>query len=133
VRVADPTNTTLFLILPYQWAEFDLRGARRKKPPTIGSELASRTGKEILEVASTDLAFGYTLQVGKSTEDRERILKGFRRIFVAALIPLVLLGFVGWNISLAQGPESRSPAHGNGAIHQRRENGCPGSDASEQG
>jgi len=46
-------------------------------------------------VASTGLAFGYTLQVGKSTEDRERVLRDFRRIFAAALVPLVLLGFVG--------------------------------------
>jgi heavy metal sensor kinase len=93
VRVADMRNTTLFLILPYQWAEFDLRGLE-EKPSGDWLRVASRTGKEVLEVASTGLAFGYTLQVGKSTEEREKILKDFLRIFVAALIPLVLLGFV---------------------------------------
>jgi signal transduction histidine kinase len=93
VRVADPRNKTVFLILPYQWAEFDLKELE-EKPFDDRLELASRTGKEVLEVASTDLAFGYALQVGKSTEDRERVLRDFRRIFVAALIPLVLLGFV---------------------------------------
>ena len=35
------------------------------------------------------------LQVGKNTEDRERILKHFREIFAAVMIPLVLLGFTG--------------------------------------
>ena len=94
VRVSDPANRTVFLILPYQWAEFDLK-ALEEKSLDGWLELASRTGKEILEVASARLAFGYALQVGKSTEDREKILRNFRRIFVAALIPLVLLGFVG--------------------------------------
>lgn len=94
VRVAGPDNTTLFLILPYQWAEFDLK-ALEQEPYEGWIELPSRTGKEVLEVASTDLAFGSALQVGKSTEDRERVLRNFRRIFVAALIPLILLGFVG--------------------------------------
>jgi heavy metal sensor kinase len=92
VRVADPMNETAFLILPYQWAEFDLKGLE-ERPVEGWLELASRTGKEVLEVASTRLFFGYALQVGKSTEDRERVLRNFRRIFVAALIPLVLLGF----------------------------------------
>jgi signal transduction histidine kinase len=94
VRVSDPENTTVFLILPYQWAEFDFK-ALEEKPSEGWIELASRTGKEILEVASTRLAFGYTLEVGKSTEDRQTVLRNFQRIFMAALIPLVVLGFVG--------------------------------------
>ena len=94
VRIADPDNTTVFLILPYQWAEFNLK-ALEEESPEGWVKLPSRTGKEVLDVASTGLAFGYILQVGKSTEDRERVLRDFRRIFVAALIPLVLFGFVG--------------------------------------
>jgi methyl-accepting chemotaxis protein len=94
VRVAGPGNRTVFLILPYQWAEFDFK-VLEERSFDGWLELASRTGKEVLEVASTRLAFGYTLQVGKSTEDREKVLRNFRRIFMAALIPLVLLGFVG--------------------------------------
>jgi signal transduction histidine kinase len=93
VRVGDPMNNTIFLILPYQWAEFDLKGLE-EKPFDGWLELASRTGKEVLEVASIGLAFGYVLQVGRSAEDREKVLRGFRRIFMAALIPLVLFGFV---------------------------------------
>jgi signal transduction histidine kinase len=94
VRVAGPGNRTVFLILPYQWAEFDFR-VLEERSFDGWLELATRTGKEVLEVASTRLAFGYTLQVGKSTEDREKVLRNFRQIFMAALVPLVLLGFVG--------------------------------------
>jgi heavy metal sensor kinase len=94
IRLADPGNKTVFFILPYQWAEFDFK-VLEEKAPVGWLELASRTGKGSLEVASTRLPFGYTLQVGKSTEERERVLRNFRRIFMGALIPLVLLGFVG--------------------------------------
>ena len=94
VRVADPNDRTVFLILPYQWAEFDFK-ALEEKSFDEWFALASRTGKEVLEVASARLAFDYTLQVGKSTEDRDKVLRNFRRIFLAALIPLVMLGFVG--------------------------------------
>jgi heavy metal sensor kinase len=94
IRLADPGNKTFFFILPYQWAEFDFK-VLEEKAPVGWLELASRTGKGSLEVASTRLPFGYTLQVGKSTEERERVLRNFRRIFMGALIPLVLLGFVG--------------------------------------
>ena len=94
IRLADPANKTVLFILPYQWAEFDFKVLEEKA--LVGwIELASRAGKGSLEVASTRLPFGYTLQVGKSTEERERVLKNFRQIFVGALFPLVLLGFVG--------------------------------------
>jgi heavy metal sensor kinase len=94
VRLADPGNETVFFILPYQWAEFDFK-ALEEKPSEDWLELPSRTGKGSLAVASARLAFGYTLQVGKSTDEREKMLRNFRRIFVAALIPLVLFAFVG--------------------------------------
>jgi len=94
VRLADPGNRTVLLILPYQWAEFDLK-ALEEKPLEGRLELASRTGKGHLEIASTRLAFGYTLQVGKSTEERERVLRNLGRTFIGALIPFALFSFVG--------------------------------------
>lgn len=94
VRVAGPGNETIFFMLPYQWAEFDFK-ALDEKPLEGWFELSSSTGKEALEVASAPLAFGYTLQVGRSTADREKVLRGFRRVFITALIPLLCFGFVG--------------------------------------
>lgn len=94
VRVAGPGNQTMFFMLPYQWAEFDFK-ALDEKPFEGWFVLASGTGKEVLEVASAPLAFGYTLQVGRSTADREKVLRDFRRIFITTLIPLLCLGFVG--------------------------------------
>lgn len=94
VRLADPSNKTVLLILPYQWAEFDLK-ALEERTSEDALELASRTGSGHLEILSVRLAFGYTLQVGKSTEDREKALRTFRRTFLGALVPFALLGFVG--------------------------------------
>lgn len=94
VRLADPSNRTVLLILPYQWADFDLK-TLEEKPGEGRLELAARTGEGRLEVASTRLAFGYTLQVGKSTEERERVMRNLGRTLVGALIPFALFSFVG--------------------------------------
>lgn len=94
IRVAGPRNETIFFILPYQWAEFDFK-MLEEKPFEAWLQIPSRSGRGVLEVASAHLPFGYTLQVGKSTEEREKVLRSFRKIFLAALIPLVLLGFTG--------------------------------------
>jgi signal transduction histidine kinase len=94
IRVAGPRNKTIFLILPYQWAEFDFK-MLELHPFEAWLQVPSRSGEGDLEVASARLPFGYTLQVGKGTEERERVLRNFRKIFLAALIPLVLFGFTG--------------------------------------
>ncbi len=94
IRVAGPKNETIFLLLPYQWVEFDFK-MLEAQPFEPWLQVPSRSGKGVLEVASVRLPFGYTLQVGKSTEERERVLRNFRKIFLAVLVPLVLFGFTG--------------------------------------
>lgn len=57
--------------------------------------MAAKKNTNVLEVASIWLTNGYILQVGKSSEDRETILRYFREIFATVTIPLILLGFAG--------------------------------------
>ncbi len=97
VRVAGRGNETLFASIPYQWAEFDVQKLEKK---TLGHNgkwihLPAKNDESVLEVASTHLMGGYLLQVGRSTEGRQKILEHFREIFVAIMIPLILLGFIG--------------------------------------
>jgi signal transduction histidine kinase len=97
VRLAGQENNTLFLIIPYQWAEFDI-----KQLETITSNtnmtwvrLPAKNDKYVLEVASIGLPNGCLLQAGKSTEERENILRHFRGVFASVTIPLIVFGFIG--------------------------------------
>ncbi len=96
VRLAGPHNRTLFLSLPEQWADFDLASLEGR--PVSGQSwihLKARDDENVLEIVSQRLADGLILQVGKNTEDREEFLESFRGIFLAVMLPVILLGFLG--------------------------------------
>src|SRR6202789_500448 len=46
-------------------------------------------------IARTQLADGSVLQVGRTTEDRDELLRHFRTIFLFAIVPMVAFGFCG--------------------------------------
>ena len=96
IRIAGAKNNTLNIFLPYQWAEFDLNKLEKIIPNDNSKwiRLPAIDDEYVLEVASTQLPDGRWLQVGKSTENRERVLERFRETFAAIMIPLVLLGFI---------------------------------------
>jgi heavy metal sensor kinase len=97
IRLAGFDNETLFLHIPYQWVEFDIKQLEKMTPDTTirWTRLPLTNKRNVLEVASIRLPNDYLLQVGKSTEDREKILRHFREIFTAVMVPLILFGFAG--------------------------------------
>jgi signal transduction histidine kinase len=97
VRVAGPENKTLWLNIPYERSEFDLERLEGIAPDGRGNliRLNPRGNRPALEVASILLVDGRWLQVGRSTEDRDRVLGRFRGTFTVIVIPLILLGFTG--------------------------------------
>jgi signal transduction histidine kinase len=97
IRVAGRENKALLLVIPYQWTEFDIKQLEKLPSPTKinWSRLPSKGSKNALEIASIRLADDYVLQVGKSTEYREKVQRHFREIFTAVMIPLVLFGLFG--------------------------------------
>ncbi|MBW2000327.1 MAG: HAMP domain-containing histidine kinase, partial [Deltaproteobacteria bacterium] len=96
VRIAGTQNNTARVYLPYQWMEFDIPELERITPDTRRKwiNLPSMDGGYALEIATTRLPDGHWLQVGMSTEDRERILHRIRGTFVTVTIPVFLLGFL---------------------------------------
>jgi signal transduction histidine kinase len=97
VRVANEKNETLFINVPYRSAEFDF-GELEKIVLQGGGQwifLRAKKGRTIFEITTSELLDGNTLQVGKSSRDRERILFQFRRIFSIVIFPLLGLGFGG--------------------------------------
>jgi heavy metal sensor kinase len=95
IRLAGEMNRTLYLKIPYQWTEFNLKALENKLPGENWIRLPAAHSKTKLEVASVRLSDNYLLQVGQSTEDRENILRHFREIFVFVTIPLMIIGFTG--------------------------------------
>jgi signal transduction histidine kinase len=80
VRAIDSTGSTAFLGLPGRWAAFDL--GRPVAVPPAGTyaweRIPSARGDDVLELASLPLPDGAILQVGRSTQERDEVLKRFR-------------------------------------------------------
>jgi heavy metal sensor kinase len=97
IRVAGPDGMTLLLILPYQWLGFELKALERRAPHEEARwlRLDLKDGSNQLEVLSVPLIGGFLLQVGKSNEERNRILSRFRLMFAGIMVPLVLVGAAG--------------------------------------
>jgi heavy metal sensor kinase len=97
IRLAGRENETLFLYIPYQWVEFDIKQLEKVplKTTITWTRLPVKNNRNALEVASIPLSNDYLLQVGKSTEDRAKILRHFRGIFTAVMVPLIVFGFAG--------------------------------------
>ncbi len=97
IRISGPQNETFLLILPSQWMEFDVRELQdiASGSSITWTYLRGGNGKDSLEVASIRLSDDYVLQVGKSIEDRERILSHFRRNFLVIAALLIAFAFAG--------------------------------------
>jgi len=97
IRLAGRDNKTLFLYIPYQWVEFDIKQLEKMTSniTMTWTHLPTKNNRNVFEVASIRLSNYALLQVGKSTEDREKILRHFREIFTVTMIPLILFGFAG--------------------------------------
>jgi len=96
VRVAGPDNRTSFLNFPDDGADYNLR-LIEGQTVAEGSwtHLKAHGQDDVLEILATQLPGGLILQVGKNTESREKVLESFKKVFVAVLIPVVVLAFVG--------------------------------------
>jgi signal transduction histidine kinase len=96
VRVADPSNKTLFSDFPREWEAF---GIEETDPESLGGD-----GKPVT-VKSENLGFsvillgfaleeGSYLQVGMSTAENQRILRRFSEVMLFALVPLALIAIL---------------------------------------
>ncbi len=97
IRVAGQRNSTVFLEIPDQWAEYDLN--RLELAPEVDPDLLIRLpakdDESVLEIVSTRLSDGGVLQVGKSTEERDSVLERFGWIVAGVMIPMAIVGISG--------------------------------------
>jgi len=95
VRIAGRQNDTLFVNVPALGASFDYSCLERHALYDQWVDLKSGDDEYVVEVRSVRLPDGSILQVGKSTEERERFLERLRAVFVGVMIPAILLGLGG--------------------------------------
>jgi signal transduction histidine kinase len=93
VRVVRAGSETLFVSMPPEWNDFNVSGLHGDKG--LWERALSDTRSAALEVASAELPDGTLLQVGKSTENREALLREFRTYIGLEAIAIVLTGLAG--------------------------------------
>jgi signal transduction histidine kinase len=96
VRVANPSGNALLLDVPQDWVQFDPAALRPGGDPArlVWLEIPKDQESDVT-VASTRLADGSILEVGRKTNNREAILQPFRLNFLAVMLPALLLGVIG--------------------------------------
>lgn len=95
VRVVGRVNNALFVSVPDDWKEFDLKKieAADLNDPRPWRSLSGRSKTWL--IASLPLSDGRVLQVGKSIEQSAGLLASFRLIFGGALFVAAILGYAG--------------------------------------
>lgn len=95
VRRVDAFGNSLLLSVPDDWISFNVQklpfGLVRQQPYLRIPKNQERD----FTITGVQLSDGAMLQVGRSTSSRETLLSPFRRVFIAVMTPIVILGFIG--------------------------------------
>lgn len=95
VRLIGPFQDVLLYSLPESWGAFDLSQLEGSGTNEIWRRVPASTRTASLEVATLALDGGTVLQVGKTTESRDALLAGFRRVLFLAATAALAIGLVG--------------------------------------
>jgi len=95
IRLTDRTNQTLQVVNHELWDEFDLSLLEKKASRKSWTYFPARHDDYDLMVASVQLQDGHWLQVGRSSETRQKTLERFSEVFVIIALPLAFLAFAG--------------------------------------
>lgn len=95
VRLLNPRNAVLLVSVPDDWLSFeeverDWNGYRRQ----VGTVRIPKNEEKDFVLISTEFRDGSLLQVGRSANNRETLLRPFRHAFLGAFGAIVVLGFV---------------------------------------
>src|SRR5260370_9752487 len=95
VRVIGARNNALFLSVPQEWRDFDLKqseliGVDERQP---WFSLTGKNPQQVWRFASAPLSDGRVLQIGKSTQSTQELLSHFRMVFAITMMAVVILGF----------------------------------------
>ncbi len=96
VRLAKPDRSVLLMVVPEDWVADDVAKLDDGGQFRLDRWMrAPRDADMDLTVASTSLPDGTLLQVGRSSDSRQRLLERFRRAFAVVMLPALVLGIAG--------------------------------------
>ncbi len=100
MRIANSENETIHLFSPGKWKDFNLSMLEknnfcRSECSRTWIQIASDNGDYVLDIKSSLLTRGHWVQVGISSQGREKVLQQFQRIFLVVMVPLFILGLGG--------------------------------------
>jgi len=97
VRLIGKRGDTLILRVPKDWSGFNIEPLDKAEYlKTEGwRHLKGNNDKQEFEVISQNMFDGSTLQFGQEISEREDLLKGIRKKYFIAVIPLILLAYLG--------------------------------------
>jgi signal transduction histidine kinase len=95
VRVLGRFNTTLFMKVPAEWIEAETKLALGPFQVRDSWIRIPKDEERDLIVHQAVLYDGAVLQVGRSANKAQTLLQPFRRIFIAVMTPIIVLGFIG--------------------------------------
>jgi len=97
VRVVGIGNNAVFVNVPAEWRDFDLKKleVRSIEETRPWFSLTGRNNQHVWMFASAPLSDGRLLQVGKSIDDSEALLVRFRFLFGVGMIAVIVLGYGG--------------------------------------
>ena len=97
IRIAGNDNRLTYMQIPDQWSSFDLTSLEQMPFSDFGSiaRLPATDDEAVLEVASLRLPDNTIIQVGRSTEERDDILRRFAWILATVVFPVLALGIIG--------------------------------------
>src|SRR5262249_33708304 len=93
VQVRGSLTGDIILDDPDEWNDFDLKQLDLSRGGRL--RLESRDGENTIDVESTALDGGLTLQVGKGEGEEAALLERFRETFAGFMFPVVVLGIAG--------------------------------------
>ena len=97
VRLAEPEGNTLLLRIPEDWEGINLEQLDQSIY-TREKEWAYLTDsgfEDQIEIATLGVSDGRILQIGQAIEAREDLLSSIRRVYLFALIPIVVVAYLG--------------------------------------
>jgi signal transduction histidine kinase len=97
VRLVGSRGETLVLRVPKSWSDLDLD--QLEKPEFLISKgwkfLEGDDDENEFEIKSQRMFDGTTLQFGQEVTEREDLLKRIRKVYIVAIIPIILLAYSG--------------------------------------
>lgn len=94
-RVISKQGETVILRIPPDWEEFNIEELDSVKNPEEKDWVFLKGEEEEFEIKSRMLFDGSIIQLGQITEEREDLLGKIRKVYLFAIIPIILLAYIG--------------------------------------